>query len=173
MTGGCGGFAWTMLATGPVAGAVSATVFAGVHALVIGPIWFFLVPMLIAGAVCGLLLAVTFGLLVGRPSVPVWLLYNATFVGLFALLAVAYELEWSPFVDLDDTSRGWRDWADGVSWLSGPLRWVEDGLGTVGITALTVALAVAMFAKGYRRAAVFAIGLLFFRRAQPNLADRL
>ena len=72
---------------------------------------------------------------------------------LFALLAVAFKQEWALFVDLDDASREWRDWVVDTSWLHDPLRWVEVAFGTVGMTVLTTVLAVAMFAKGYRRAA--------------------
>jgi len=79
---------------------------------------------------------------------------------LFALLAVAFKQEWSLFAELDDRSREWHDWAEDMSWLSDPLRWVEVGFGTVGMTVLTTVLAVAMFAKGYRRAAAFAIGVM-------------
>jgi YegS/Rv2252/BmrU family lipid kinase len=79
---------------------------------------------------------------------------------LFALLAVAFKQAWGVFVDLDDQSREWRAWAEDTSWVHDPLRWVEVGFGTVGMTVLTTALAVAMFAKGYRRAAAFTIGVM-------------
>jgi hypothetical protein len=74
--------------TGAVAGATSAVAFAAVHALVISDIWFFVVPMVVAGVVSGLCLAATFGVLVRAPTVRTWLLYNATFVALFVLLGV-------------------------------------------------------------------------------------
>ena len=80
--------------------------------------------------------------------------------GLFALLAVAFRQDWRLFDGLDDRSEAWSDWADDTSWLSDALRWVEVGFGTVGMTVLTAALAVAMFAKGYRRAAAFALGVM-------------
>ena len=80
--------------------------------------------------------------------------------GLFALLAVAYKLEWGLFVDLDSESRAWRDWAVDTSWLDNPLRWVEDGFGTVGMSVLTLALAAVMFAKRYRRAAAFTVWVM-------------
>jgi len=80
--------------------------------------------------------------------------------GLFAFLAVAIEQDWGLSGGLDDRSRGWRDWAADTSWLSDPLRWVEVGFGTVGMTVLTTVLTVAMFAKGYRRAATFTLGVM-------------
>jgi YegS/Rv2252/BmrU family lipid kinase len=79
---------------------------------------------------------------------------------LFALLAVAFKQAWGVFVDLDDQSREWRGWAEDSSWVHDPLRWVEVGFGTVGMTVLTAVLAVAMFAKGYRRAAAYAVGVM-------------
>jgi YegS/Rv2252/BmrU family lipid kinase len=79
---------------------------------------------------------------------------------LFALLAVAFKQEWALIVDVDDASREWRDWAVDTAWLHDPLRWVEVVFGTVGMTILTTVLAVAMFAKGYRRAAAFAVGVM-------------
>ncbi len=89
--------------------------------------------------------------------------------GLFALLAVAYELEWRAFVELDDESRAWRDWAADTSWLGHPLQWVEDGFGTIGMTVLTVVLAAAMVAKGYRRAAVFTVVVMIVTWAATTL----
>ncbi len=80
--------------------------------------------------------------------------------GLFALLAVAFKQKWALAVDLDDASREWRDWAVDTSWMHDPLRWVELAFGTVGMTVLTTVLAVAMFAKGYRRAAGFVVGVM-------------
>jgi YegS/Rv2252/BmrU family lipid kinase len=80
--------------------------------------------------------------------------------GLFALLAVAFEQKWALAVDLDDASREWRDWVVDTSWMHDPLRWVEVAFGTVGMTVLTTVLAVAMFAKGYRRAAGFVVGVM-------------
>jgi YegS/Rv2252/BmrU family lipid kinase len=79
---------------------------------------------------------------------------------LCALLAVAFKQEWSVIVELDDASREWREWAADTSWMTDPLRWVEVAFGTVGMTVYTTVLAVAMFAKGYRRAAVFVVGVM-------------
>jgi YegS/Rv2252/BmrU family lipid kinase len=89
--------------------------------------------------------------------------------GLFALLAVAFKQEWAVFVDLDDQSRRWRDWVDGSSWLGDPLRWVELGFSNVGMVVLTTILAVAMFAKGYRRAAAFTAGVMIAIGVATNL----
>ena len=90
---------------------------------------------------------------------------------LFALLAVAFKQEWALIVDIDDASREWRDWALDDAWLHDPLRWVEVAFGTVGMTVLTTVLAVAMFAKGYRRAAAFAVGVMIATARHHHLAE--
>lgn len=61
---------------GAVAGAASALVFTITHGLMISQIWFMLVPMLIAGAICGLCLSWSYTMLVETPSVAGWLRYN-------------------------------------------------------------------------------------------------
>ena len=80
---------------GAAAGAVSAVVFTGVHDLVISDIWFMLVPMGLAGAVCGLGLALSYALLVDSPIVGGWLGYNLLYllllVGLGPLSLLLYE----------------------------------------------------------------------------------
>jgi hypothetical protein len=65
---------------GAVAGAVSALVFTIIHGLMISQIWFMLVPMLVAGALCGLCLSWSYGLLVETPSVSGWLRYNLLYL---------------------------------------------------------------------------------------------
>lgn len=82
--------------TGAVAGTVSALAFAALHALLIGGIWFFLVPMLVAGAACGLCLAGTYGMVVQHPTIGGWLAYNASYVGLFAVLGVLSVVVYEP-----------------------------------------------------------------------------
>jgi len=86
--------------SGAAAGAVSAVVFAAIHHLFIMDIWFALIPMMIAGAICGLSLAWTYGLLFDIPSQGSWLRYNAVFVILLALLAVASLLAYEPITTI-------------------------------------------------------------------------
>lgn len=80
---------------GAVAGAISAVVFTAVHDLVISNIWFMLVPMALAGAVCGLLIALSFALLVDSPTLGGWLRYNLLYLlllfGLGPLSLLLYE----------------------------------------------------------------------------------
>ena len=67
-------------AAGALAGAVSAVVFTAVHDLMISDIWFMLLPMALAGAVCGLGLALSYALLVDSPTVGGWLGYNLLYL---------------------------------------------------------------------------------------------
>jgi hypothetical protein len=79
-----------------VAGAVSAFVFAIIHDLFISDIWFSLIMMMVAGAVCGLCVAWSYGLLVESPSTGSWLRYNTLYVAMFGLLGVASVLVYEP-----------------------------------------------------------------------------
>jgi hypothetical protein len=87
---------WTFPVTGAVAGVASATAFAAIHAVFISDIWYSIVPMAVVGAVCGASVAASFGILVRHPTVRRWLLYNATFVGLFTLLGIASLVIYEP-----------------------------------------------------------------------------
>ncbi len=70
---------------GAVAGASAAFAFAAVHGLVITDIWFSLLPMMIAGAVCGATIGWSYGRLF-EPSVGTWLGYTASYVVALAVL---------------------------------------------------------------------------------------
>lgn len=85
---------------GAAAGIGSAVTFAWNHALLISDIWFFVVPMMVAGAICGLCIAVTFRVLVRSLSVGVWVLYNAAYVGLFALLGTLSVIVYEPITTI-------------------------------------------------------------------------
>ncbi len=73
---------------GALAGGVSTIVFTIVHDLLISNIWFMLLPMLVAGALCGALLSWSYGLLVAAPSGRSWLAYNLIHLGLLILLGL-------------------------------------------------------------------------------------
>ncbi|MBE0408951.1 MAG: hypothetical protein IBX69_04380 [Anaerolineales bacterium] len=75
--------------SGALAGTGSTIVFAAIHHALISDIWFSLVPMLVAGALCGLCLAWSFGRLFRPPSIASWLFYNLVYVALFFLLGIA------------------------------------------------------------------------------------
>lgn len=82
--------------SGACAGAVSAFAFTVIHDLLISDIWFSLIPMLAAGALCGLCFGWSYALLVETPSIAGWLRYNLLYVALFALLGAVSALIFEP-----------------------------------------------------------------------------
>lgn len=56
------------LFSGAMAGILSAISFAFIHALFISNIWFSVVPMIVAGALCGLGISWSYRVVVKRPS---------------------------------------------------------------------------------------------------------
>lgn len=85
-----------------IAGAVSAFVFAAVHDIMIAPIWFMLVPMLVAGAICGLGLGWSYALLVDTPTVGGWLRYNLVYLLLRFGLGPLSLLLFEPLITLPE-----------------------------------------------------------------------
>lgn len=81
---------------GAFSGMVSTLIFTIVHDIFISDIWFMLLPMLMAGALCGALLSWSYRLLVAIPSRRGWLVYNLLYVALFGLLGVASVLFFEP-----------------------------------------------------------------------------
>ena len=65
---------------GAIAGVASALVFTIIHGFMISQIWFMMVPMLVAGAICGLCLSWSYKMLVETPSVSGWLRYNLLYL---------------------------------------------------------------------------------------------
>lgn len=87
---------WRYLRSGAIAGLVSAFAFAIVHHLFISDIWFSLIIMMVAGALCGLCVGWTYGLLFETPSLGSWLRYNMLYVAMFVLLGAASVLVFEP-----------------------------------------------------------------------------
>lgn len=81
---------------GAAAGAVSAFAFVVIHDIFISDIWFSLVLMLVAGAVCGLCIGWSYRRLFSAPSVRSWWGYNLTYVAMFAALGLASVLIFEP-----------------------------------------------------------------------------
>lgn len=81
---------------GAFSGIVSTLIFTIVHDIFISNIWFMLLPMLVAGALCGALLSWSYRLLVVTPSWRSWLIYNLIYVVLFGLLGVVSVLFFEP-----------------------------------------------------------------------------
>jgi len=88
------------------------------------------------------------------------LVWAALCLGLFVLVAVAVHQDWSLLRDLDDRGNGLEGWAVDEAWLRHPLRWVELAFNTIGMTVLTVLLALVMFLKNHRRAAYLTVGVM-------------
>lgn len=82
--------------SGAIAGTISALVFTIIHHIFISNIWFSLVMMLAAGALCGACLGWSYALLVKRPSLRGWLGYNLIYDGMFVLLGLVSVLIFQP-----------------------------------------------------------------------------
>lgn len=93
-----GGAAWT----GAAAGIFSTLVFTWVHDLLISDIWAMFVPMLIAGALCGVCLRWSFFVLVDRPGKGAWLRYNLVYTAMFFALTVVSVLVFDPVATLGE-----------------------------------------------------------------------
>lgn len=94
------------LLSGPLTGALSAVSFALIHALFISNIWFSLVPMIVAGSLCGLGISWSYRVVVRRPSLGSWLGYNALFIAMLALLGLASELLFEPITTIPALLQG-------------------------------------------------------------------
>jgi hypothetical protein len=81
---------------GVFSGIVSTLIFTIIHDIFISKLWFMVIPMLVAGGVCGALLSWSFQLLVAVPSQRSWLVYNLIYVALFGLLGIASVLLFEP-----------------------------------------------------------------------------
>jgi hypothetical protein len=84
------------LVSGAAAGAASAVIFTAVHHVMISDIWSTLVPMLIAGVLCGVTIAWTYVLLFDRPRLATWFGYNLLYVILMMALGAASMLVFEP-----------------------------------------------------------------------------
>ena len=79
---------------------------------------------------------------------------------LFVILAFLVHLQRAPLNGLDDLGRSAEQWANDRSWLDGPLKGIETAFATVGMTVWTALIAIPLLLRGYRRAAVFTIGVM-------------
>jgi len=86
----------SFLRSGVIAGALAALSFALIHALFISNIWFSVVPLMTAGALCGLCIAWSFAVVTTRPSLASWLRFNALLVAMLALLGLTSVLLFQP-----------------------------------------------------------------------------
>jgi hypothetical protein len=123
--------------SGAAAGAAAATVFAAVHALWITAIWFTLVPMVVAGAICGASIGWSYGRLF-QPGIRTWLVYNASWVVALAVLGVVSIAAFEPRTTMAEVLR-----------LSGPpVELIGDALPlTVTYTVATAGVLSALFRR--------------------------
>jgi hypothetical protein len=82
--------------SGAAAGAFSALVFMVVHDILISDIWFSLIPMLVAGALCGAAVAWTYAMLFPLAALRGWLLYNMVYVAVLIVLGLASLVIYKP-----------------------------------------------------------------------------
>jgi hypothetical protein len=92
----------THLSAGAIAGTTSALAFTILHGVMISSIWFMLMPMLVAGAMCGAMISWSYTLLVDRPSVAGWLGYNALTIVLLFLLGPISLLLFEPIMTIPE-----------------------------------------------------------------------
>ena len=89
------------------------------------------------------------------------LAWAALFLGLSALLALAVTGERTPLGPLDDLGRQLEDWADEHDALREVLRFIETWLNQLPILVLTLVLAALLVARQHRRAAIYAVLVVF------------
>jgi hypothetical protein len=125
------------VAPGAAAGALAALAFAAVHALWIADIWFSLVPMMIAGALCGATIAWSYGRLFG-PSIWTWLGYNASYLVALAVLGLVSLAVFEPRTTMAEVLAG-----DGP-----PVDLIADALPlTIAFTLATALILGALFGR--------------------------
>jgi YegS/Rv2252/BmrU family lipid kinase len=76
---------------------------------------------------------------------------------LFCVLALLVHLNRAPLAGFDDLGRSAEEWADGSTRLQSSLRGIETAFANIGMTVLTVVLAVALYVRKHRRAAVYVL----------------
>jgi hypothetical protein len=85
-----------MVRSGAIAGAASAFAFAVIHHIFISDIWFSLIIMMVAGALCGSSISWSYALLIKTHSIRSWGQYNMLYVGLLILLGITSMLVFEP-----------------------------------------------------------------------------
>ncbi len=87
--------------SGVVAGVAATVGFTIIHDIFISDIWDMLVVMMVAGALCGFGLAVTFRRLFAEPSLAAWWRYNLAFMAMFGLLGLVSVLVFEPVTSME------------------------------------------------------------------------
>ena len=91
-----------------------------------------------------------------RPR-PLTLAWAGVCAALFAALALLVKMSRAPLNGFDDWGRSAEHWARGHDGLVHVLLWVETGFATTGMVVLTLLLAVPLWFRKYRRAAVYTV----------------
>jgi YegS/Rv2252/BmrU family lipid kinase len=76
---------------------------------------------------------------------------------LFVVLGLVTGFSRAPLGGFDDLGRTAEHWARDHDGLVRVLRWIEDGFDTIGITILTLLLAVPLWLRRHRRAAIYTV----------------
>jgi hypothetical protein len=87
---------------GAAAGTIAALAFTILHGVMINTIWFMLVPMLVAGALCGTLLGWSYSLLNDKHTIAGWLRYNVLYLALLFLLGPVSLLVLEPMITIPE-----------------------------------------------------------------------
>ena len=87
---------WGVVLSGGAAGVVTAVAFAALHELLNSDIWFSVVPMMFAGALCGGSLAWTYGLLFPAASLATWTSFVGLQIALLLLLGASSVVMFDP-----------------------------------------------------------------------------
>ena len=83
----------------------------------------------------------------------------------FGVVLVAVVQGWGPVTQFDNRGSPAAAYAVDSHWLIRPLRVIEVLFGTLGMTIMTVAVALAMFVRGHRRASLFTVGVMVVNTA--------
>lgn len=86
--------------SGTLAGVISTFVFTFVHDLLISNIWPMFGVMVVAGALSGACISWSYGLLVKKPALRQWLLYNLVYVAMLILQGIVSLLLFEPATTL-------------------------------------------------------------------------
>jgi YegS/Rv2252/BmrU family lipid kinase len=104
---------------------------------------------------------------------------------LFAVLAFLVSQDRAPLDSFDVEGRSLEDWADDSAGLVHVLRWIEVAFGTIGMTVLTVLLAIGLFVRRQRWSALVVVVVMavtslattvlkrFLGRDRPDWQDTL
>jgi YegS/Rv2252/BmrU family lipid kinase len=76
---------------------------------------------------------------------------------LFGVLAFLVHLSRAPLNGFDDLGRSAEHWARGHAALVHVLRWIEAGFANIGMTVLTLLLAVPLWLRKHHRAAIYTV----------------